>query len=124
MKDENSFTLVGAVKRTYVNDKLTFAVLSLETSVDGKRVNHEIKCFKENVAYVNDLHIGEVVEISGFVGRMSPQDCEYAKIPPNRVNGDQKYYPAIPTLNVTEIFRDPKMAGVKKNAEDDDKIPD
>ena len=123
MKDKTSFTLVGAVKKTYVNDKKTFAVLSLETSVDGFRTVHELKAFKENVGYIGDLQVGEVVEICGNVGRMSPKDCEYAKIPPKPGNGENKFYPAIPVLNITSIRRDPKMAG-QNNAEDDDSVPE
>ena len=122
MKDENDFTLVGAVKKTYVNDKMTFAVLSLETSVDGFRTTHEIKAFKENVAYVNDLQVGEVVEICGTIGKMGPKDCEYAKIPPKPGNGENKFYPAIPTLNITSITK--AQQSVSDDNFDDDKVPD
>ena len=124
MKDEASFCLVGAVKKTFVNDKKTFAVLSLETSVDGFRTVHELKAFKDYVGYIGDLQVGEVVEICGNVGKMGPKDCEYAKIPgkPSQ-DGTKTFYPAIPVLQITSIRRDPRIAG-QTNAEDDDNVPD
>ncbi len=122
MKDKNMFELVGAVKKVYANDKGTFAVLTLETSSAGRRTNHEIKGFKETVKLIAGLQVGEVVKVEGSIGRMSSQDCDYAKIPPSRIVGESKYYPAIPTFNITSITK--AQQSVVSDDNYGDEIPD
>ncbi len=123
MKDKNMFELVGAVKKVYANDKGTFAVLTLETSSAGRRANHEIKGFQDNVELIRGLRVGEIIEVKGNVGRMTSKECEFAKMPgrPGKVPGEI-YYPAIPTLNITSITK--AQQSVSDDNFDDDKVPD
>lgn len=124
MKDEASFCLVGAVKKTFVVPSGKMAILTLETSVDGRRTLHEIKAFKEAIGYVKDLQVGEVIEVTGDIGRMNAKECEYENMPYRKgKTPGSKFYPAIPTLSNISIRRDPKMAG-QNNADDDDNVPD
>ncbi len=123
MKDKNMFELVGAVKKVYANDKGTFAVLTLETSAAGRRTNHEIKGFQDNVELIRGLRVGEVIEVKGSVGRMTSKECEFAKMPYRAgATEDQKFYPAIPTLNITSITKAQQSVG--DDNFDDDKVPD
>lgn len=120
MKDKNVFELAGAVAKKYVNDAKTFAVLTLETSVKGFVTKHEIKAFKEQVADVSSLGVGEMIEVTGSIGRMSSQDCEYAKIPGKEGKDGKIFYPALPVLRIDSIRR---MQGAIGD-DDSDSIPD
>ncbi len=122
MKDKSEFEICGAVKRKYVNQQGTFAVLDLETSVGGFRTTHAIKAFKDNVKIVDSLQVGEVVRVNGTVGRMSIKDCESAKMPATPGKDGKVFYPAIPTLNITSITK--AQQSVSDDNFDDDKVPD
>ncbi len=129
MKDYAVAKIQGCVVRTHANYQGTFGALTVETSRDGRRTLHEMKCFDQEVnKMILDLGQGEVVTVTCELGSESLKAKDKSDV---MVDGYKKW---VPSLKITKIERvtgaigapPPKKAAPPKQSAPnyDDEMPD
>lgn len=106
-EQDSGFRIAGSVVRKYVNPQGTFAALTVEAFVDGRKKTLEMRAFKEVVGDIAELTQGALVTVTVSVDRekLTSKDKQ-----PVIVDGREKW---VNVLTVRKIV----VAAISKPAE-------